>query len=688
MVKKTNKIIAGALTALMIASTAAVTPVSAMNYSNSALISESSVKLSTTKTDLTKGYSFTLKVSGASGAVKFYSEDSSIATVTNGGKVVGKQVGKTTVYASVDGELYPCEVNVVATKVSPKKSSMSISVGDSAAVKITIKGSKHVKADSLDKNVATVSWDSSWDGNAATLYVKGVSAGTTRIKLYNPSYPNYYKLITVNVGGNQTGTTTSSIVSTKKTLEMLGGKTETFRVTSTKPLSVATSNTNVVIPTIAYKNGFYEVSATSVDEGTAAITIYETNNPSNYVNVAVSVKGNSSVTVNPATRYYVEKTYNLVNPTANKIEIRTATDKIAYYADEDTCQLKYMIVPYNYVPDENVYVVAADEIIPNGILTSRPNYYPYYKALGTYKGYFGIRYYDLAHPTNNDFTMARDDKFAWTITPNGTILYTIVPSAANLDLDQFEYVLNADGTPYLVNVDYYRVIRNIPRKRTSSDSVLTWTDYSGSVYYMLVPYHYDEVKANTAAAKYMGFYEYYTVYSSRPTKTTSSDIVISYINENTNSDRYILVPRNYSESRVDRLKEKDLGRPAYDTSTSNIDEILTSINSERRKSGISALSNSDTALDAAAKKRVSELEDRYSHKRPDGSSYKTALDEAGVIYKHSNEIIFKNKEYSYEVIDALFEDEDYRDILLSSLNNKIAISYNSVNDYYVILITD
>lgn len=687
-----KKIASIAMAAAIMSSTSAVmaTPVSAAESQSATTSSASATKLNTTSMILTKGYKFNLELKNASGTVQFKSADSSIATVDSKGKVIGKSIGSTVIYAYDGVNTYSCNVQVVATKISAGSSNVNVNANASKKVKVTVKGNKHIKATIDDKDIATVSWAKKWDGDSIYLIVNGKKSGTASIKLYNPDYPNVYKTIKVKVGSGTTSTIedekTSPLSISYNSMTIDSGVVNTFRVNGkAERIAVESSDPNVLATAVsASRNGGYDVSVYGYQAGTAMVKVYDTKNPSNAVFMTVTVK--SGVVVNPYVQYFVERTYNLVNPPS--LEVKRESDKICYWVDSKTSQLTYMIVPYNYTPDYSYQYC----IPVNRVVNTSPYYdgddYMSWVLFGKNANYYTRRLYDICHPTNNVFTMTSTDKFVYTIKSNGDIEYIIVPYNFTYDYISAGYnILNADGSSYFVNANYYEVTTTPPRKKLSTDKVLNWQDYNLKPTYMLVPANYDKVRADTARAKYSGEYLYYTVYSSKPIKCESSDIIIDYWNEKAEDYRYILVPRNYNESRVDRLMEADIESTEISTAEENVNEVINAINEERKRSGISSLVVDDSLM-KAAQVRVSELPEKFSHKRPDGSSYKTALDEAGVAYKYSDEMIFKNMKFASDVVVELFEDDDYRDSLLSSFNKKIGVAYNPEKNCYVVLITN
>ena len=67
-------------------------------------------------------------------------------------------------------------------------------------------------------------------------------------------------------------------------------------------------------------------------------------------------------------------------------------------------------------------------------------------------------------------------------------------------------------------------------------------------------------------------------------------------------------------------------------------QVVNLVNEERAKAGLSPLT-ADRSVTSAAQRRAREIETNFSHTRPNGSSFSTALSEAGVNYRSSGENI-------------------------------------------------
>ena len=75
-------------------------------------------RLNQTSKTLLKGKSFTLKVYGISGRVKWSTSNKKIATVNSRGKVTAKKAGRVTITAKVNGQKIRCNVEVVNKGIS------------------------------------------------------------------------------------------------------------------------------------------------------------------------------------------------------------------------------------------------------------------------------------------------------------------------------------------------------------------------------------------------------------------------------------------------------------------------------------------------------------------------------------------------------------------------------------------
>lgn len=88
-------------------------------------------------------------------------------------------------------------------------------------------------------------------------------------------------------------------------------------------------------------------------------------------------------------------------------------------------------------------------------------------------------------------------------------------------------------------------------------------------------------------------------------------------------------------------------------------QVLSLVNSERAKYGLSALTY-DSTLAKAADIRAVEIKSLFSHTRPDGSSCFTVLDEVGYSYRTAGENIAYGQQSAQEVMTAWMNSEGHR----------------------------
>ncbi len=112
------------------------------------------------------------------------------------------------------------------------------------------------------------------------------------------------------------------------------------------------------------------------------------------------------------------------------------------------------------------------------------------------------------------------------------------------------------------------------------------------------------------------------------------------------------------------------------------DEILSLVNAYRAEEGIAPLRLSDKMC-LAAEKRADELTVSFSHKRPDGTQFHTALSEYGTVFLICTENIAAGYQSAKSVVDGWMNSEGHRENILSPNYNVIGIghAYKS-NDMY------
>lgn len=112
-----------------------------------------------------------------------------------------------------------------------------------------------------------------------------------------------------------------------------------------------------------------------------------------------------------------------------------------------------------------------------------------------------------------------------------------------------------------------------------------------------------------------------------------------------------------------------------DTSTlSYAEQVVKLVNVERAKAGLSALTM-ETDITAAANVRAKEIKQSFSHTRPNGSSFSSALREQGVTFRSSGENIAWGQKTPEQVMQGWMNSDGHRANILNKNFNKIGVGY-------------
>ncbi len=103
-------------------------------------------------------------------------------------------------------------------------------------------------------------------------------------------------------------------------------------------------------------------------------------------------------------------------------------------------------------------------------------------------------------------------------------------------------------------------------------------------------------------------------------------------------------------------------------------QVVQLVNEERAKNGLSPLTI-HTGAERAAQVRAQEIQSSFSHTRPNGSSFSTALTEAGVSYSRSGENIAYGQRTPAQVMDAWMNSSGHRANILNSSFSQIGVGY-------------
>lgn len=120
-----------------------------------------------------------------------------------------------------------------------------------------------------------------------------------------------------------------------------------------------------------------------------------------------------------------------------------------------------------------------------------------------------------------------------------------------------------------------------------------------------------------------------------------------------------------------------------------IQQVIDLVNEERARAGLAPVTE-DAGVSAAAAVRAREITQSFSHTRPDGRNFATALDEQGVTYWGNGENIAYGQRNAAEVMSGWMNSQGHRANILRSSYTKIGVGcYESSNGvkYWVQLFT-
>ena len=128
------------------------------------------------------------------------------------------------------------------------------------------------------------------------------------------------------------------------------------------------------------------------------------------------------------------------------------------------------------------------------------------------------------------------------------------------------------------------------------------------------------------------------------------------------------------EGDTEQSPEQDNSIPQGDFAA----QVVALVNAERAKYGLSAL-KVDAKVQQAALVRAKETAQSFSHTRPDGSSFSTALTQAGVSYRTAGENIAYGQSTPQQVMNAWMNSSGHRANILKANYTTIGVGYTVIN---------
>ncbi len=124
------------------------------------------------------------------------------------------------------------------------------------------------------------------------------------------------------------------------------------------------------------------------------------------------------------------------------------------------------------------------------------------------------------------------------------------------------------------------------------------------------------------------------------------------------------------------LPEQDSSTPEQNLSYEQ--QVVNLVNAERAKEGLSPLTLNNKVA-AAAQVRAKEIVSSFSHTRPDGSSFTTAIKEQNVSYRRAGENIAWGQKSPEAVVKAWMNSEGHRSNIMNANFTSIGVGYYQVN---------
>lgn len=127
------------------------------------------------------------------------------------------------------------------------------------------------------------------------------------------------------------------------------------------------------------------------------------------------------------------------------------------------------------------------------------------------------------------------------------------------------------------------------------------------------------------------------------------------------------------DTNTPETEAPDSSTPETDASELSLaEQVVALVNKERAAAGLNPLTINESAMSAALV-RAKEIRQSFSHTRPNGSSFSTALKEQGVSYRGSGENIAYGQRSPEEVMKAWMNSSGHRANILNAKYTSIGV---------------
>ncbi|MDO5518969.1 MAG: Ig-like domain-containing protein [bacterium] len=204
---------------------------------------------------LKKGNKYTLKLNGTSRSVRWSTNNSKVATVSNG-KVTAKAVGQAIITAKVNDKSYTCKV-VVGHNVINCPDSITIKYGETKTYTMTATDGFTYSSENRSIASATINPSYFYTGDKLTMKVTGYLPGTTNIVFKSDAGWTKKCKVTV-IGAPVTAGAISNPISNVKINSIKAYKSVKSKEHDIFVMTNITSNVEVKLKGINIKFGFYD----------------------------------------------------------------------------------------------------------------------------------------------------------------------------------------------------------------------------------------------------------------------------------------------------------------------------------------------------------------------------------------------------------------------------------------------
>ncbi|MDE7293477.1 MAG: hypothetical protein K2N72_03535, partial [Oscillospiraceae bacterium] len=510
-------------------------------------------------------------------------------------KLTGKKAGNATVKVILTK--YP-DVNVtinVTVKSTAKSiievSQTSLSTKLDTPVSLTVYSDRNnsLNYSFSDSTVAKVQ-EGTWNNLYCTLTITGLKTGSTNLVITHKDDPSVKKTIPITISGSAyymvSDVVMNKMAYNDQIYQWIDKKTNRYKY-MLLPYGYDMAKVNTAIAKDANTYEYYTVyeespaaKVASTDKIENFKAIVNNTEVTRYILVPANYDAPSlNTTVASYTKQFQYWTVYNVDPSSGRYrpddQVQSWISTVNYRS-----QTRYILLPANYDTARLERIIAADSGSASGGYYAASITQPAQKAstdkilsFNTIVNNAYVTYYVLV-PENYDEARYNDVVAAYTGMYDYYAIYNTQPTKrTSLDyIDSWTKVVDSKATTRYIllpngydsvyvtelkNKDlatqtsnYYTITTVEPTKIQPTDTVERWYNpTTKTLKYMLVPANPNIVKKNDAVVKDTGVYEYYTMYSTQPTKKVDTDIVYP-TNHLTYGTVYLLLPQNYEQDKI------------------------------------------------------------------------------------------------------------------------------------------